>query len=128
MMNRGVNYRYPIETPPVFKHYKFGTNVLRKATEEFNKKLDHRRHVTMCINTIKADVLRVVPTSDDTLAIWLVVKEKDIDTVHKMCFTITGDVYFEGDSEVNVDHMTIHDVMFGEDRGILTDKQRRSKI
>ena len=128
ILNRGVNYRYPVETPPVFKHYKFSPSVLRVAVDEFNKKLEGRKHVTMILDTIKADVLRLAATSDDTLGIWLVVKEKDIDTLHEMCFTIKGDVYFEGDSEVNVDHMSIHDVVFGEGRGIFTDKRKHTNV
>ena len=124
VMNRGVNYRYPIETPPAFKHYKFRPDVIRNAVEEFNQKLDRRPHVTMHIDGVKADVLRLVPTTDESLAMWLVVKEKDIDKIHEICFTIKGDVYFEEDSDVNVDYMTIHDVTFGEGRGILKDKQK----
>ena len=123
ILNRGVNYRYPIETPPVFKHYKFRPNVLRNAVEEFNRKLDRRPHVTMHIDTMKADVLRLVPTADDTLAMWLVVKEKDIDKIHEICFTIKGDVYFDGDSEEKVDHMVIHDVLFDDNHGIFLDKK-----
>jgi hypothetical protein len=121
-MNRGINYRYPIETPPVFKRYKFHPDVLREAVEEFNQKLDRRPHVTMHFDDIKVDVLRIVPTSDDTLAIWLVVKEKDIDTLHEKCFTIKGDVYFVGDSDIEVDKMIIKDVMYSENRGIFTKK------
>lgn len=120
MLNRGVNYRYPIETPPVFKHYKFYPDVLKKAVEEFNKRLDKRPHVTMHFDGIKVDVLRIVPTTDETLAIWLVVKEKDIDTVNEMCFTIKGDVYFVGTSDTEVDHMIINDVMYNENKGIFT--------
>ena len=111
LLNRGVNYRYPVETPPVFKHYKFQPDVLREAVEEFNQRLDKRPRVTMHFDSIKVDVLRLVPTSDDTLAIWLVVKEKDMDTVHETKFTIKGDVYFEGDSDVKVDKMVIKDVL-----------------
>ena len=124
VMNRGVNYRYPIETPPVFKHYKFHPDVLRNAVEEFNRKLEHRPHVTMHVEGVKADVLRLVPTAEETLAIWLVVKEKDIDKIHGICFTIKGDVYFEGDSEEKVDHMVIHDVMFNDNHGIFADKKK----
>jgi hypothetical protein len=124
-MNRGVNYRYPIEIPPVFKHYKFQPDVLREAVEEFNHKLDKRPRVTMHFDHIKVDVLRLVPTSDDTLALWLVVKEKDVDILHKKCFTIKGDVYFEGESEVNVDKMVIKDVMYSDDKGIFTDKDKK---
>lgn len=120
MLNRGVNYRYPIETPPAFKHYRFAPDVLKNAVDVFNKRLDKRPHVTMHFDGIKVDVLRIVPTSDDTLAIWLVVKEKDIDTVHEMCFTIKGDVYFVGDSDIEVDHMVINDVMYDENKGIFT--------
>jgi len=123
-LNRGVNYRYPIETPSSFKHYKFRPNVFRKAVEEFNQKLDHRPHVTMHIDGVKADVLRLVPTTDDTLAMWLVVKEKDVDKIHKICFTLKGDVYFDGDSEEDVDHMVIEDVLFNNDHGIFLDKKR----
>ena len=120
LSKRSVNYRYPVETPPSFKHYKFYPDVLKKAVEEFNKKLDRRPHVTMHFDDIKVDVLRIVPTSDDTLAIWLVVKEKDIDTVHEMCFTIKGDVYFVDDSDRDVFHMVINDVMYDENKGIFT--------
>jgi len=125
VLNRGVNYRYPIETPHVFKHYKFQPNVLRNAVEEFNQKLDRRSHVTMHIDGMKADVLRLVPTAEETLAMWLVVKEKDIDKIHEMSFTIKGDVYFEGDSEEKVDHMVIHDVLFDDDHGIFADKVKK---
>ena len=124
LMNKGINYRHPLQTPSIFTKYKFAPDVVRKAVDEFNKKLDKRPHVTMKLNGIKADVLRIVPTAEDSLAIWLAVKEKDIDTVNKICFTIKGDVYFEGDSEENVDHMVIHDVMFDDDHGILADKQK----
>jgi hypothetical protein len=124
VLNRGVNYRYPIETPPVFKHYKFRPDVLRNAVNEFNQKLDLRPHVTMHIDGVKADVLRLVPTADDTLAMWLVVKEKDVDKIHEICFTIKGDVYFDGDSEVNVDHMVIQDVWFNDSHGIFADKKK----
>jgi hypothetical protein len=117
-MNRGVNYRYPVKTPPVFNHYKFHPNVLREAVEEFNQKLDKRSRVTMHFDNVKVDVLRLVPTSDDTLALWLVVKEKDIDILHEKCFTIKGDVYFVGDSEVEVDKMVIKDVMYDDNKGI----------
>ena len=120
LLNRGINYRYPIETPPAFKHYKFAPDVLREAVEEFNQKLDKRPRVTMHFDHIKVDVLRIVPTSDDTLALWLVVKEKDMDTVHETHFTIKGDVYFEGKSDVKVDKMIIKDVMYAEDKGIFT--------
>jgi hypothetical protein len=123
LLNRGVNYRYPVQTPSSFSHYKFSPDVMRKAVDVFNQRLDKRPHVSMRMNDIKCDVLRLVPTSDDTLAIWLVVKEKDIDTVHDVCFTITGDVYFAGEDEVNVEHMVINDVMYG-DKGIL----RKDKI
>ena len=123
LLNRGVNYRYPVETPPVFKHYKFQPDVLREAVEEFNQRLDKRPRVTMHFDSIKVDVLRLVPTSDDTLAIWLVVKEKDMDTVHETKFTIKGDVYFEGDSDVKVDKMVIKDVLYADDKGIFTRKQ-----
>ena len=120
IMNRGINYRYPIETPPVFKHYKFASDVLREAVEEFNQKLDRRPRVTMHMGDIKVDVLRIVPTSDDTLALWLVVKEKDVDVVHETSFTIKGDVYFEGESDVKVDKMIIKDVMYSDTEGIFT--------
>ena len=124
LLNRGINYRYPIETPPVFKHYKFQPDVLSEAVKEFNRKLDKRPLVTMYMDGIKVDVLRIVPTSDDTLAIWLVVKEKDVDTVHETCFTIKGDVYFDGDSDVKVDKMVINDVMYGENKGIFAGKKK----
>lgn len=122
LLNKGINYRQPLQTPSVFSKYKFAPDVLRNAVDEFNKKLDKRPHVTMKLNGVKADVLRIVPMAENALAIWLAVKEKDIDTVNKICFTIKGDVYFEGDSEVNIDHMIIHDVLFDEGHGILTDK------
>lgn len=122
LLNKGINYRHPLQTPSVFSKYKFAPDVLRNAAEEFNKKLDKRPHVTMKLNGVKADVLRIVPMAEKALAIWLAVKEKDIDTVNKICFTIKGDVYFEGDSEVNIDHMIIHDVLFGDGHGILEDK------
>lgn len=123
-LNRGINYRYPIETPTAFKHYKFSPDVLRNAVEEFNQKLDRRPHVTMHIDGVKADVLRLVPTAEETLAMWLVVKEKDVDKIHEICFTIKGDVYFEGDSEEKVDHMVIHDVLFNDNHGIFADKKK----
>ena len=69
---------------------------------------------------VKADVLRVVTTTDEALAIWLVVKENDVDIVHKKCFTIKGDVYFAGKSDVNVDKVVIHDVLFDDNCGIFT--------
>ena len=125
LLNKGSNYRHPLQIPSVFSKYKFATDVLRKAVDEFDKKLDKRPHVTMKLNGVKADVLRIVPTAEDALAIWLAVKEKDIDTVNKICFTIKGDVYFDGDSEVNVDHMIIHDVLFDEGHGILEDKKSK---
>jgi hypothetical protein len=114
-LNRGVNYRYPVQTPQSFTRYKFAPDVIQTAIKDFNKKLDKRPHVTMKLGDIKADVLRLVPTSDDTLAIWLVVKEKDVDTLHEMCFTITGDVYFADEAEVNVMHMVINDVLYDDD-------------
>ena len=120
LMNRGINYRYPIETPLAFKHYKFHPDVLREAVEEFNQMLDKRPHVTMHFDEVKVDVLRLVPTSDDTLALWLVVKEKDVDVIREKCFTIKGDVYFEGESDVKVDKMIIKDVMYSEDKGIFS--------
>jgi hypothetical protein len=123
LKNRGVNYRHSVETPSIFSKYKFVPNVIRKAVEEFNKRLDKRPHVTMKLKGIKADVLRIVPTSDDTMAIWLVVKEKDIDIVEKICFTIRGDVYFADDSEENVDHMVIDDVLFDNNHGIFSNKK-----
>jgi hypothetical protein len=125
LLNRGINYRYPIETPPAFKHYKFQPDVLREAAEEFNQKLDQRPRVTMHFDTVKVDVLRLVPTSDDTLALWLVVKEKDVDIIHKKCFTIKGDVYFVGDSDVEIDKMVINDVMYSDDKGIFTGKGKK---
>jgi hypothetical protein len=116
---RAVNYRYPIETPAAFSNYKFRPDVLREAVEEFNRKLDHRPHVTMHFeNSIRVDVLRLVPVTEDTLAIWLVVKEKDVDIVNEKCFTIRGDVYFVGESDVDVDRVIIHDVVFDDDHGI----------
>ena len=124
LKNKGVNYRHTVEIPSVFSKYKFAPNVIRKAVEEFNKRLDKRPHVTMKLKGIKADVLRIVPTSDDTMAIWLAVKEKDIDTVDKICFTICGDVYFVDDSEENVDHMIIRDVLFDNNHGIFADKKK----
>ncbi len=121
LLNRGVNYRFPIQTPPAFTRYKFAPDVLKRAVTEFNKKLNKRPHVTLHLDTqVKVDVLRVVNVSEDALALWLVVKEKDIDTLHEKCFTITGDVYFAGDSEVNVDEMVINDVMFEDNKGIFT--------
>jgi hypothetical protein len=121
LLNRGVNYRFPIKTPPAFNQYKFSPDVLKRAVTEFNKKLNKRPHVTMHLDTqVKVDVLRVVNATEDTLALWLVVKEKDIDTLHEKCFTITGDVYFAGESEVNVDEMVIKDVMFEDNKGIFT--------
>ena len=122
LLNRGINYRYPIETPPAFKHYKFHPDVLREAVDEFNQKLDKRPHVTMHMDSLKVDVLRIVPTSDETLARWLVVKEKDMGTIHETHFTIKGDVYFEGESDVKVDKMVIKDVMYSENKGIFTGK------
>lgn len=123
LLNRGINYRYPVETPSSFKHYRFQPDVLRDAIEDFNQKLDKRPHVTMHMEDIKVDVLRLVPTSEDTLAIWLVVKEKDVDILSEKCFTIKGDVYFVGESEVEVDKMVIKDVMYGDDTGIFTGKE-----
>jgi len=121
---RSVNYRYPIETPPSFAHYKFHPNVFQDAVEEFNQKLDKRPRVTMHFeNYIRVDVLRLVPMSGDSLGIWLVVKEKDVDIVHEKCFTIRGDVYFVGDSDVEVDKMVIHDVLFDDEQGIFTRKK-----
>ena len=120
---RALNYRYPIQPPPAFSHYKFRPDVLRDAVEEFNQKLDQRPHVSMHFeNYVRVDVLRLVPVTDDTLAIWLVVKEKDVDIVHEKCFTIKGDVYFVGESDVEVDKMIIHDVLFDDEHGIFTIK------
>jgi len=124
MKGKAINYRYPIETPPVLKHYKFAPDVLREAVEEFNQKLDRRPRVTMHMGNIKVDVLRIVPTSDDTLALWLVVKEKDMEIVHETHFTIKGDVYFVGNSDIEVDKMIIKDVMYAEDKGIFTKTKR----
>ena len=123
VMNRGINYRHPLQTPSIFSKYKFAPDVIRHAVDEFNKKLDGRPHVTMKLNGVKADVLRIVPTTEDSLAMWLVVKEKDIDKINEICFTIKGDVYFDGDSNENVDHMVIHDVLFNDNHGIFADKK-----
>jgi hypothetical protein len=123
LLNKGraVNSRYPIQSPAVFAHYKFHPGVLREAVEEFNQKLDNRPHITMHIDAdVKADVLRVVTTTNEALAIWLVVKEKDVDIVHKKCFTIKGDVYFAGKSDVDVDKMIIHDILIDDKCGIFT--------
>lgn len=120
MKGKAVNYRYPIETPKAFSHYDFAPDVLKEAVEEFNQRLDKRPRVTMHIGDIKVDVLRLVPTSGESLAIWLVVKEQDVDTLHETHFTIKGDVYFDGDSDVKVDTMVIHDVMYDEDKGVFT--------
>ena len=119
-LNRGVNYRVPIETPPAFKKYRFSPDVFKNAVAEFNLKLSKRPLVTMHFDETKVDVIRLVPTSEDTLAMWIVVKEKDIDTVHEMCFNIIGDVYFCGDSDIEVFHMIINDVTFAENKGIFT--------
>ena len=120
LLNRGINYHYPVETPSSFKNYKFYPHVLCEAVNKFNKKLDGRSCVTMHFDHVKVDILRLVPTRDDTLAIWLVVREKDVDIFHEKCFTITGDVYFVGDSDVEVDAMVIEDVMFNCTHGIFT--------
>ena len=125
IMNKGVTHRQSVKTPSVFSKYKFAPDVIRKAVEEFNKKLDKRPHVTMHVKGIKADVLRIVPTSDETMALWLTVKENDLDLMNKVCFTIKGDVYFEGNSDEKVDHMVIHDVMFDDDHGIFADKKSK---
>ena len=124
MMNKGINYRHPIQTPSMFLQYKFAPDVLKKAVDEFNQRLKKRSRVTMQVKNVKADVLRVVPTGEDTLALWVAVKEKDVDTMNKIQFTIKGDVYFEGESEEKVDHMVIHDVMFDGDHGIFADKKK----
>jgi hypothetical protein len=112
-------------TPPGFAHYKFHSGVFQEAVDEFNLKLKSRSRVTMYFDDyIRVDVLRLVPMTMDTLAIWLVVKEKDVDIVYKKCFTIKGDVYFVGESDVDVDKMVIHDVMIDDDHGIFTNKKK----
>ena len=122
IMDRGINYYHPIVTPPVFKQYEFHPYILREAVEEFNQKLDKRPCVSMYFDHIKVDVLSLAFRSDDTLAIRLVVKEGDIDSIHETQFTIKGDVYFENGSEVKVDKIVIKDVMYSEEKGIFTEK------
>lgn len=124
VLGRSVNYRFPVETPPSFARYKFYTDVLKKAVDEFNIKLNQRPLVTMHMGDIKVDVIRLVPTSDSSLAMWLVVKEKDIEILHEKEFNIVGDVYFAGDSETDVFHMVINDVTYDEGKGIFTNRKQ----
>lgn len=123
LLNRGVNYRVPIETPPSFQHYTFSKDAMNEAIAEFNKRLDKRPHVTAHFDGIKVDVLRIVPQGD-TMALWLAVKEKDIDTLHEMCFTIQGEVVFAENSETHVDKVIIHDLMYDEDKGVFASKKK----
>lgn len=121
LLNRGVNYRIPLETPPALKNYTFTEEVVKEAIDEFNKHLNKRPRVTMHLGDIKVDVLRLVPAAK-SFALWLVVKEKDIDDLHKICFTIKGEVIFAENSDVQVDKMVIKDVMYDDDKGLFTKK------
>jgi hypothetical protein len=120
-----INRWFAIHSPPVFSRYKFCPNTLNEAVEEFNKKLDNRPNVTMQFmdsDMIHIDILRLVLATPDSFAIWLGVKEKDVDIVKVTCFTIQGDVYFVGDSDVEVNKVIIHDVLFNGKHGIFTNK------
>ena len=108
-----------VARPNQLDQYDIDDEVWRKAIESFNKELDKRPHVTMKFDDFKVDVLKMHKMGD-VLRLWLMVKNENGSAVDAMNFTLKGDVYFVGNSDVKVDTMVIKDVMYSDTKGIFT--------
>jgi len=120
-LNRGVNHRVLVQLPDQLSKYQMDDSVWEDAVQEFNKKLDKRPLVTIHLGDTKVDVLKIGRTMD-TITLWLVVKEKDLDAVDTIPFTIKGEVIFAEDSDTKVDKMIIQDLLYDKDLGIFSEK------
>jgi hypothetical protein len=86
---------------------------LEGAVEEFNKRLDGRLNVTLEIDNIEVDILRVEVGAGGELYLRVIIREGDIKDLKKKEFTITGDVYFEDSSEEDIFFMVIDNLLYG---------------
>lgn len=121
LFNRGINHRVNINVPSEIDSYIVSDDVWKWAIEDFNKKLDKRPLVTMHIGDLKLDILRLARNMQ-SVVLWLVVKEKDLDVAEKIHFSLKGEVIFAENSDTKVDKMIIKDIMYGKDEGIFTKK------
>ncbi|HNV97496.1 MAG TPA: hypothetical protein PL028_08980 [Bacteroidales bacterium] len=81
--------------------------------KEFNKRLDGRLNVTLEIDNIEVDILRVEVGAGGELYLRVIIREGDIKDLKKKEFTITGDVYLEDGSGEDIFFMVIDNLLYG---------------
>ena len=113
VMRGGISYCYFILKPLVFWKYNFREGILEGAVEEFNKRLDGRLNVTLEIDNIEVDILRVEVGAGGELYLRVIIREGDIKDLKKKEFTITGDVYLEDGSGEDIFFMVIDNLLYG---------------
>jgi hypothetical protein len=111
-VNGGTNLKVNVEIPSLLSCYQISPGMWDESLEEFNKELDTRRQVSEIINGIKVDVLRLKRVSTDVF-IWMTAKEKDIDEVKDIRFTVKGKLVFEDDKAIKVEKILIEDLLYG---------------
>jgi hypothetical protein len=111
-VNGGTNLKVNVEIPSLLHCYQLSPPVWDESLEEFNKELDTRRQVSEIIDGVKVDVLRLKRVSNEVF-IWMTAKEKDIDKVKDIRFTIKGKLVFEDDKSDKVEKILIKDLLYG---------------
>lgn len=128
-LNRGINVKVNVVIPPKLETYTISPVVWEKSIKQFNLELDERPQVSEIIRGIKVDVLRVNRTMG-CVVLWMTAKEKDIETINRLEFKLSGKVVFEDEKSDKIEMVLIKDLLYalpsGEPRSIFKKKKLTS--
>jgi hypothetical protein len=110
-LNRGVNTKVGITLPPAISTCEIPVNVWDSSVDKFNKDLDERSVVTEFLKGMKVDVLRV-HRSMGTMTLWINAKEKDLDVLKKMHFTLSGKLVYANENTNEIEQVIIEDMTY----------------
>jgi len=113
-LNRGINVKVNVVIPP--KLETIPQVIWEKSIKQFNLELDERPQVSEIIQGIKVDVLRVNRTMG-CMVLWMMAKEKDIETIKLLEFKLSGKMVFEDEKSDKIEMVLIKDLLYGSPSG-----------
>lgn len=118
LLEGGCRVHLDVYIPSFLLDYDISNEVWQQSINDFNEKLNSRESVTIKINGIDVDVLKLESElSTDFLAmgaviLLIVVKEEDIPKISDIHFCLTGVLTLEHKSG-KVDNMVINNITYG---------------
>ena len=121
LLQGGIQIKMNVYIPAFLLDYTITDEVWQVAIDNFNKLLDTRPSVTLKIDGIIVDVLRVESIKNSAsqlkmgaIVLLVVAKEEDVTKLASMHLSLTGSVIFTLDTDKEVEEMIIKNITYGE--------------